>query len=261
METINWDKAIARNREALLRIVAALFAMAGIAEGRVAATLPRRLRNQVLRILRPAESAVRRLVIIAARELVVVVKPRRSTTTTTSTTTGNTRTTAAQAGALSVIDPLPDLSFRPVRRRPKGFPRISVIGVSDPRPIPDDWIPSPDDPVERGRPWPQAPCAESSAGRPGQTGPPFRPLAGPARPRPHRTPRIRCVPAGRRATASGRCTKSTTCCANAIRWRITRSGWIRREFCHRLRECRPSRSRTRRGPTIPLDLPVAGSPI
>jgi hypothetical protein len=144
---VNWPLAIERNRDALLRIVAALFAMAGIAEGRVAATLPRHLRNQVLRILRPAESAVRRLVIIAARELVVVVKPRRSTATTTSTTTGNTRTTAAQAGALSVIDPLPDLSFRPVRRRPKGFPRISVIGVSDPRPIPDDWIPSPDDPV------------------------------------------------------------------------------------------------------------------
>ena len=27
---INWDKAIARNRDALLRIVAALFAMAGL---------------------------------------------------------------------------------------------------------------------------------------------------------------------------------------------------------------------------------------
>ncbi len=65
--TINWDKAIARNRDALLRIVEVLFAMAGLAEGEIAATLPRHLRNHILRILRPAEAAVRRLVIIAAR--------------------------------------------------------------------------------------------------------------------------------------------------------------------------------------------------
>ncbi len=88
---INWDMAIARNRNALLRIVEVLFAMAGLAEGEIAATLPRHLRNHILRILRPAEAAVRRLVIIAARSLVVVVKPRRPTTTTPSTTTDHTR--------------------------------------------------------------------------------------------------------------------------------------------------------------------------
>jgi hypothetical protein len=138
---IDWDKAIARNRDALLRIVAALFAMSGLGEGDSVATLPRHLRNHLLRILRPAEAAVRRLVIIAARRLVVVVKPRRPTTTTTSTTTGN----PAAVPALPLIDSLKRFEIRPRRRRAKSFPRISVIGVSEPRPIPDDWFPSPDD--------------------------------------------------------------------------------------------------------------------
>ena len=52
--TINWDKAIARNRDALLRIVAALFAMTGLVDGESGATLPRRLHNHILRILRAA---------------------------------------------------------------------------------------------------------------------------------------------------------------------------------------------------------------
>ncbi len=38
---INWTRAIERNREALLRIVAALFAMAGLAEGEIRSPLCR----------------------------------------------------------------------------------------------------------------------------------------------------------------------------------------------------------------------------
>jgi hypothetical protein len=148
---MNWARVIARNRDALLRIVAALFAMAGLADGEMTATLPRSLHNHLLRILRPAEAAVRRLVIIAARDLVVVVAPARrkqaatpttSTTTTTPTTTGNP---ADAIPALPLIDPLKRFDFRPRRRRARSFPRISVIGVSEPRPIADDWFPSPDD--------------------------------------------------------------------------------------------------------------------
>ena len=74
-ETINWPRATERNREALLRIIAALFAMAGLAEGVIAATLPRGVFRHVLLVLRPAESAVRRLIIIAAREVVVQLRP------------------------------------------------------------------------------------------------------------------------------------------------------------------------------------------
>src|SRR6478736_2323506 len=90
--TLDWQLAIEKNREALRRIVAMLVAMIGVpavSEGghagisggldrRVAPkTLPRQLHRLVLRLLRPAEAAARRLVIVAARELVVEVSPSR----------------------------------------------------------------------------------------------------------------------------------------------------------------------------------------
>ncbi len=65
---LDWPLAINRNREALRRIVAALCALAGAA---ASATLPRHIHAAVMLILRPAESAVRRLITIAARGLVL----------------------------------------------------------------------------------------------------------------------------------------------------------------------------------------------
>lgn len=62
---MDWDAAIARHSAALFRIVASLAAMAGTGS----AVLPRRLHRAVLRLLRPAEAAARRLVIIVARGL------------------------------------------------------------------------------------------------------------------------------------------------------------------------------------------------
>jgi hypothetical protein len=70
----DWDGAIKYHSEALKGIVAALFAMLGDA---MVSRLPRPVYYAVLRILRPAESAVRRLIIIAARGLVVKVAPSR----------------------------------------------------------------------------------------------------------------------------------------------------------------------------------------
>jgi hypothetical protein len=87
---LDWPLAINRNSEALRRIVAALFAMMGAATavlaspglsrrspgegGRGAFTLPRHVYAAIMLILRPAESAVRRLIVIAARGL--SLKPR-----------------------------------------------------------------------------------------------------------------------------------------------------------------------------------------
>jgi len=71
---VNWQKVIDKNRDALLRIVAALFDIAGLADTPESATLPRATRNYLLRILRPAESAARRLIVIAARGIAVEVK-------------------------------------------------------------------------------------------------------------------------------------------------------------------------------------------
>jgi len=70
---MDWARAIAINQIALTRIVAALIAMVGLAAWGAAARLPRPLYRRALRLLRPAESAVRRLIVIAARG--VFVKP------------------------------------------------------------------------------------------------------------------------------------------------------------------------------------------
>ena len=61
--------SIERNRKPLLRIVATLFAMIGLAEGNTVERLSSPVYRAVLRLLRPAESAVRRLIVVAARGL------------------------------------------------------------------------------------------------------------------------------------------------------------------------------------------------
>lgn len=66
--------AIEHNRQALLRILAMLVAMAGLDPARPQ-PIPRPLRNAVLRLLRPAESAARRLVVALAARLVVRLLP------------------------------------------------------------------------------------------------------------------------------------------------------------------------------------------
>ena len=80
--------AIEQNRLALKRVVASLFAMAGLADGHhpeapapgaPPKTLPRHLWRAVLRLLRPAEAAARRLIIAATRGLVVSLPPPRKT--------------------------------------------------------------------------------------------------------------------------------------------------------------------------------------
>jgi hypothetical protein len=74
---MDWARAIERNSEALKGIVEVLFAMLGLAGAATAARIPQPLHRAVLRVLRPAESAVRRLVVIAARGLVVKLAPSR----------------------------------------------------------------------------------------------------------------------------------------------------------------------------------------
>jgi len=68
----NWAGAIELNRGALKEIVAALFALLGIdGDDAMVGRITPVLHRAVLRVLHPAESAVRRLVVIAARGLVV----------------------------------------------------------------------------------------------------------------------------------------------------------------------------------------------
>jgi hypothetical protein len=73
---MDWDLAVKRNSEVLAGIVETLFAMLGLMGEATVSRLPWTTYRAVLRILRPAESALRRLIVIAARGL--VVKPASS---------------------------------------------------------------------------------------------------------------------------------------------------------------------------------------
>ena len=71
--------AIDRNRTALAEIVAALCVMVGLVAGGTVERLPQAVRLMVLKLLRPAESAARRLIVMAAHGLVLepqVVRPK-----------------------------------------------------------------------------------------------------------------------------------------------------------------------------------------
>ncbi len=74
---MDWDLAIKRKSEALRGIIETLFALLGLDCADAASRIPRSLHSAVLGVLRPAESAVRRLIVIAARGLVVKVTPSR----------------------------------------------------------------------------------------------------------------------------------------------------------------------------------------
>ncbi len=72
---MDWKKAIEINKQALMRIVAAVVSV--LAALGVATRMPRPVYQLIARVLHPAEAAVRRLIVIAARGLVVVVPPIR----------------------------------------------------------------------------------------------------------------------------------------------------------------------------------------
>jgi hypothetical protein len=76
---MDWDHAIKRNSEVLAGIVETLFVMLGlVGEARVS-RISWPAYRAVLRVLRPAESALRRLIVVAAQGLVVkpmVSRPR-----------------------------------------------------------------------------------------------------------------------------------------------------------------------------------------
>jgi hypothetical protein len=191
---MDWNAAIERNREALKRVLAMLVAMAGLGDRQSAIVsrqsgsaqaadgpadcllpaadcrllLPRHLHRAVLRLLRPAEAAVRRLVIVMARGLVVKLPPARPRQPQPRPTIlHNRRGTGIlmprdfrpEAGlrgpvqrtfSLPLLDPLPRWRT-PGRPAASGIPRISFPGFIAPHPVAIRQPPSPDDAVDAVR--------------------------------------------------------------------------------------------------------------
>ncbi len=73
----HWDLAIKRNSKALKAVIEALFVLLGLSGDVPVGRILPSLRRAVLRVLRPAESAVRRLIVIAARDVVVELAASR----------------------------------------------------------------------------------------------------------------------------------------------------------------------------------------
>ena len=122
---MDWARAIAINQAALTRIVAALIAMVGFAAEGALARLPRPLYRRALSVLRPAESAVRRLIVIAARG--VKVKPQ----TVRPMPPGLTLARVGGARAsFQLFDARKRFGVRTGRAGPKPEPRVFVFGVS-----------------------------------------------------------------------------------------------------------------------------------
>lgn len=176
---MDWNAAIEKNREALKRVLAMLAAMAGVGDRQSAVAgrqsgseqaadrllptancrflLPRHLYRAVLRLLRPAEAAARRLVIAAARGMEVRIG--RLTPDQATAVPSLPRLRPAPLPASRVAEgrqarlafPLLDPAYRFQRRRParSGVPRISLPGFSEPFRIPPP--PSRDDAVDATR--------------------------------------------------------------------------------------------------------------
>jgi hypothetical protein len=171
---MDWTAAIEKNREALKRVLAMLIAMAGLGDGK--ATLPRHLHRAMLRLLRPAESAARRLVIAAARGMVVELPPPRKfkpkpmvmepllrsfgiaivMSPADLAPAAAAKRAAAIRGARPRTSSLPllDTLRRPFRNRRRyvpahAAPRILFPGITEPFSLPPP--PSPDDPINAAR--------------------------------------------------------------------------------------------------------------
>ena len=157
----NWRGAIELNRNALLRILATLFSMADMADGAIPETLPRHRLNAVRRILKTAESALRRLIVIAARDIADIPWPvgvhayglgPHPAGRGTAKRSGNGDDAAAPIPPFPLSDPVRTFSLSPPRRRSKASPRITFLGpgAPPPRPVPDGWYCLPDDECDAG---------------------------------------------------------------------------------------------------------------
>ncbi len=123
----DWARAIERNSEALKGIVETLFAMLELAGSATAARIPHSLHSAVLRVLRPAESAMRRLIVIAARGLVVKLAPSRPMPKGHMIGKGSTPRSSFQ-----LFDPRKNFESQHRRTFARNPPRIHIFG-SDPR--------------------------------------------------------------------------------------------------------------------------------
>ena len=125
---MDWDLAIKRNSKALKGIIEVLFALLGLDGTDAASRIPRSLHSAVLSVLRPAESAVRRLIVVAARNVVVKLSPSRPMLEGRKIVRGG----GSRPPSFQLFDPLKRPKPIRVRKSPRIEPRVGILDY-DPR--------------------------------------------------------------------------------------------------------------------------------
>jgi hypothetical protein len=155
---MDWDQIVERNRERILAVLAPLLAVLGF-DLRRRQEMPRHFYRSWLILLRPAESAVRRLIVMAARGLVVRLGAARGFPAGLAVKLRLAATEAECIPAFCLIDPLKrfapaDFEWSKEWGKEWGkeqvIPRTSVPGLFDPvfsEPTP---VPLRDDPIDTG---------------------------------------------------------------------------------------------------------------
>lgn len=150
---MDWTLALNRHSLALRQVIATLAAIffncSAIEPVR---SLPRYIRIDLLRLLRPAESAARRLIVIAARGMVLPpVRPRKPGPNAYWGRNGmgrlvrrvvplhklpGAKPAPPRAHCFPLLDPLADPTKRRPKRARRSVPRMSQPGVFDRQPVP-----------------------------------------------------------------------------------------------------------------------------
>ncbi len=125
---MDWDLAIKRNSKALKGIIEVLVALLGLDGTDAASRIPRSLHSAVLAVLRPAESAVRRLIVVAARNVVVKLSPSRPMPEGRKIVRGG----GSRPPSFQLFDPLKRPKPIRVRKSPRIEPRVRILDY-DPR--------------------------------------------------------------------------------------------------------------------------------
>jgi hypothetical protein len=133
---MNWPLAISRNRTALLAIVAAIAALIVSREG---GAISRHIRNTALALLRPAESAARRLIVIAAFGLVAT--PRNSPAF-AGAPGPRPAGVSFRPPAFRLFDPPKRFLFNPGARKSGIVPRIRTLWGAEPPASPPAALPT-----------------------------------------------------------------------------------------------------------------------
>jgi hypothetical protein len=126
---MDWELAIKRNSKALKGIIQVLFALLGLDGTDAASRIPRSLHSAVLAVLRPAESAVRRLIVVAARNVVVKLSPSRPMVK--GTIIG--KAAGSRTPAFQLYDPPRRVKPIRVMKSRRAEPRIRFLNWYDPR--------------------------------------------------------------------------------------------------------------------------------